>query len=176
MCPLRLGQLVGIDDPQRERSRRFEPAERRGLAEHDPGVAVGGPVAHHARDHRRALVGGHGRVVRLELGRLVLQRVIGDAGLVGQQHGEQLGRVTDPLAEHAEVARPDRIVVHEAHPVQPARPVGGGVEGRVGDGVVEGHAVDGRHPDRAGHGDDLGPRPVGEEVVVADRRAARGRR
>ena len=71
-----------------------------------------------------------------------------------------------------EVAGADGIVVDEAHPVEAALAVGGRVERRVGDRVVEGHAVDRRDADRPGDGDDLGPRPVGERVVGADRRQA----
>ena len=76
--------------------------------------------------------------------------------------------MADPLAQHPELARPDGVVVDQAHPVQPASPVRRRVKSRVGDRVVQGHAVDGRDADCAGHGDDLRPCPVGERMVVAD--------
>ena len=49
-----------------------------------------------------SVVDGH--VVGAELGRLGFQHRRLHACLVGQEHPEQLGRVTDPLAQHPEVA------------------------------------------------------------------------
>ena len=108
------------------------------------------------------------RAVRLQLRRLALEGVVRPTHLVRQQDREQLGRVADPLAEHPEIARADGVVVDQPHPVEPARPVRRVVERRIGDRVVEGHPVDGRHADGAGDRHDLGPGPVREGVVVAD--------
>ena len=135
-------------------------------------MAISRPVAHDARDHRRSQIGIESRRVCLELGRFMVQGVVRQAGLIRQQDREQLGRMTDPFAEHAEFAGPDRVVVDEAHAVQPAGPVRGGVQGRIGDRVFQGHPIDRGHADRPGHGHDLGPRPIRQQVVVADGRQA----
>ncbi len=91
-------------------------------------------------------------------------------GLVGQQHAEQLCRVTDPFAQHPEVASPDSVAIDQGHPLQEPGPVAHHVQGRIGHRVVEGHAVDGGHPDGPGHIHDRGACPVGDRVVVADAR------
>ena len=175
-APSRVGQLVRRDDPETERPRRVEPAGGRRLAQDGARMSVRRPVAHHPVDHRRALVAGDGRVVGLELRRLGLESSVGQARLVGQQHREQLGGMADPLAEHPEGSRPDGVVVHEPHPVEPAGPVRGRVERRIGDRVVERHPVDRGDADGARDSDDLRPGPVRERVVVADGSAGRGPR
>ena len=144
----------------------------------DPRMPVGRPVGHHAVDHRRALAVRRDRhVVRLELRRLDLQRGVGQARLEGQEHREQLGRVADPLAEHPERRAPGPRrgtpgCIRSRNRVR----LRGRVQRRVGDRVVEGHAVDGRHADRARDVHDLRPRPVRERMLVARSSAARGRR
>ena len=88
-------------------------------------MPVGRPVGHHAADHGGALALLVDRdVVGGELGRLVLQRLGLQARLVRQQHREQLGRMTDPLAQHPEVAGADGVAVDQRHPLQEAGPVG----------------------------------------------------
>ena len=63
----------GVDDPERRAPAGVEPAQRRRLAQDGPRMAVRRPVAHHAADHRRALLARDRRAVGLELGRLVLE-------------------------------------------------------------------------------------------------------
>ena len=133
-------------------------------------MAIGRPIAHHARDHRDSGPIRDSRVVSLDLRCLAFQGVIGHAALEGEHHGEQLRWMTDPFAVHPEITGVPCIVVDQAHPVQPALPVRGRIEMGLRDRKVEGHGVDGRNADGAGDRDDLGASPEGERMVALDRR------